>query len=99
MYRLKRVKVMSVAKIFAVLYFAIGLIFVPFMLLILAAAPSQSGLPAGVGVGFAIFMPFVYGIMGFIGGAIAAALYNLAARWAGGIEFDLEGMTAAVQQP
>ena len=98
MYRLKRVKVMSVAKIFAVLYFGIGLIFVPFMLLILSAAPSQSSLPFGVGAGFAIFMPFIYGIMGFIGGAIAAALYNLAARFAGGIEFDLEGTTGVVPQ-
>ncbi len=40
--------------------------------------------------GFGIFMPIIYGVMGFVGGIVAAALYNLFARWIGGIEVEVE---------
>ncbi len=33
-----------------------------------------------------IFCPIVYGIIGGIGTVIAAALYNLASGWVGGVE-------------
>jgi hypothetical protein len=33
-----------------------------------------------------ILMPVIYGVMGFIG----AAVYNLVARWIGGIELEVE---------
>ena len=32
----------------------------------------------------------MYGLMGVVGGAIGAALYNLVAGWVGGIEVELE---------
>jgi hypothetical protein len=37
-----------------------------------------------------ILMPVIYGVMGFIGGVIGAAVYNLVARWIGGIELEVE---------
>jgi hypothetical protein len=37
-----------------------------------------------------ILMPVIYGVMGFIGGVISAAVYNLVARWIGGIELEVE---------
>ena len=40
--------------------------------------------------GFGIFMPIVYGVMGFIFGILMAAIYNLIARWIGGIEVEVE---------
>jgi hypothetical protein len=40
--------------------------------------------------GMAILMPVIYGVMGFIGGVIGAAVYNLVARWIGGIELEVE---------
>jgi len=33
-------------------------------------------------------MPIFYGILGFIGALISAFLYNIAAKFAGGIEVD-----------
>lgn len=36
-----------------------------------------------------ILCPILYGIIGGIGAAIGAALYNVASRWIGGLEVDL----------
>jgi len=93
--RLKRVAPLSVGKIGALVYGAIGLIFVPFFL-IMAAVGAHSGMqhhpfgPLALGAGFAIAAPFMYAAMGFIGGVISAALYNLFAKWVGGIEVEVE---------
>ena len=40
--------------------------------------------------GMGILMPVIYGVMGFIIGVIGAAVYNLVARWIGGIELEVE---------
>ena len=90
----KSVGVLSAAKILGMLYGCIGLIFVPFALIIALAgsvAGGQNGLFAGIsGVVLAIFLPLLYGAFGFVGGLIAALLYNLVARWVGGVEVELE---------
>ena len=44
----------------------------------------------GLGVGFAIFAPIMYGVMGFLVGVIGAFLYNVVAKWVGGIEVEVE---------
>lgn len=76
--------------ILATLYGILSLIFVPF-LLIAAVLGSKSGgaTPFVFGVGFAIMMPVLYAVCGFIGGVIAAALYNLIVRWTGGFVFEV----------
>ena len=43
----------------------------------------------GMGVGAIIVVPIVYGIIGGIGAGIGAVVYNLAARWVGGLEVDI----------
>lgn len=86
-----------------VLYGCLGLIFLPFLLLAgMAGAFAQhaqqahgaSAAPAaavmGLMVGMGIFMPVIYGVMGFVFGVLSAALYNLIARWLGGIEVEIE---------
>ena len=40
--------------------------------------------------GMGILMPVIHGVMGFIGSVIGAAVYNLVARWIGGIELEVE---------
>ncbi len=37
-----------------------------------------------------IIAPVFYGVFGFVGGIISAALYNLFARWTGGIKVELQ---------
>lgn len=92
--KLKRVAPLSVGKILAILYGGMGLLFVPVFLLISLLAPQGlAGPQVGVlafGMGFAIMVPFMYAAMGFVGGVISAAIYNLAARWVGGIEVEVE---------
>jgi predicted porin len=44
------------------------------------------------GVGAIVVLPIIYGIMGLIGGAIAAALYNLFSGMVGGVELDLQSV-------
>jgi hypothetical protein len=95
----RRVGVFSLAKIMGVLYALLGLILGGLFSCIsligtLAAMPQLSegsgdqafGLLFGVGA--IIFLPLIYGLMGFIGGLIIAALYNLVAGRIGGIELE-----------
>jgi len=77
--------------VLAVLYFVGGIIgaviALPFLLLARAAAEASV---ATFGPGWLFLMPVGYGILGFIVGIIAAALYNLVAKFTGGIEFELK---------
>ena len=81
--------------VLAALYGILSLIFVPFFLLA-AVVGSKSGetLPAVFGVGFAIMMPVIYAVVGFLGGLIGAALYNLIAKWTGGFVFEVRDVTS-----
>jgi hypothetical protein len=99
---IKSVEVFSVAKIAGLLYFCLGLILSPIFLLLglLGSALGQKSPVAGLfGVGFAVLMPFLYGIFGFIAGLIWALLYNLFAGWVGGIEVELEIKPAITAAP
>ncbi len=94
MHILRSVGVMSVAKIMGLIYGCLGLIFAPFLLLValLGSLAGQAKTPfAGIfGLVLAVLMPILYGAMGFVMGAIGALLYNVFARWAGGIELELD---------
>jgi hypothetical protein len=95
--------VLSVAKIMGLIYGCLGLIFAPFFLLmgLLGSVVGQQKTPfAGVfGVVFAIFMPLLYGLMGFVTGAIGTLLYNLFARWVGGFELEMDVRPEALTAP
>lgn len=89
--RIRRMGVLQLAKISAVMYALItAVIFVPIMLFFMAVG---AGAGAGAGsVGFLglLIAPILYGIGGFIAGAIGAFVYNLVAGWVGGMEFEIE---------
>jgi len=91
---LKRIAPLQAGIVLGCLYATMGLIFVPFLILASMAAanlpPAQRGIFAFVGVGMAIGAPILYGVMGFVGGVIGAALYNLFAKLVGGIEVEVE---------
>jgi hypothetical protein len=94
MHIVKSVGVMSVAKIMGMIYACMGLLLVPFFLLasVLGSMAGQEKTPlAGIfGIGFAVVAPVLYGVIGFIAGAIGAFLYNLFAKWVGGFELELD---------
>ena len=89
MQKVKRIGVLSLAKILGILYAIFGLIvgalFALFPLIGLSA--DETGLFFGT-VSIIIF-PILYGIMGFIGGIITAFFYNLIVGKVGGLEVEL----------
>ena len=97
---LKRIGVGSAAKITGALYAAIGL-FAGICLAVFSSvfgglmANAEGGNMPGwtsmvFGVGGIVILPIFYGVLGFIGGAIWAGLYNLFAGFVGGVELHLE---------
>ncbi len=110
---IRRFSVFSVAKMQALLMFVMGLIFgviygLFFMLFgaaMSALAPTGEGQAMGgissivIGLLFIIGFPIAYGFIGFIGGAIGALIYNIAAGIVGGIKFELEGATPSYAPP
>jgi hypothetical protein len=92
---LKRVGVLSVGKIMGAIYAVIGLLagglLALFGILGASLGGSQGALPgAGLGLAAIVLCPLIYGVLGFIGGLIAGALYNVFAGVVGGIELDLQ---------
>lgn len=97
MVEFKKVDILSAALMAGFLYLVIGLIFGLifgcFLLVGLAGLNNLTGDFAPTGIGALVFvcaMPIIYGIIGFIGGAILALAYNLIASVVGGVKFELE---------
>ncbi len=100
---LKRIDPFSCAKINGIITAIFGLIIGLFwsagIMMMGAFARELGGDPEGLftilfGVGAVIFLPILYGILGFIGGLIAAWLYNVIAGMIGGIEVEFEQAAA-----
>jgi hypothetical protein len=89
---LKRIGVLSLAKletiIMAIFGFFAGIFYAIFPQLI-----NTSSVDTAVGNPFGwwgvIIFPIIYAILGFVIGVIGAWVYNLLARWVGGIELEL----------
>lgn len=94
MYRIRRFNVLKTATVVALMYMVLVAIFIVPIALLLVAVPRGSGFDGVVGLGgiltFGIVAILGYGILGWIFTAIACALYNLVARWVGGIEVEVE---------
>jgi hypothetical protein len=92
--RIKRIAPLQLGKISAFVYGIMGLIILPMMLLVTFLGShfqqaQRTGFMA-LGIGFMIFIPVLYAVMGFIIGVLSAAIYNLVAKWIGGIEVEVE---------
>jgi hypothetical protein len=110
---IRRFNIFSVAKIQGFLGFVIGLligvvyglVFMIFGAAISSLAPQGDSQAMGgvgaivIGLIIMIAVPIFYGILGFIGGAIGALVYNLAAGVVGGLKFELEGVAPAYAPP
>jgi len=80
------------------IYGTLGLIFMPIVQLVGFAGMMPGGrgsVFSGIaGIVLAVLLPVLYGGMGFVMGAIGALLYNLFAKWIGGIEVQVESRSA-----
>jgi hypothetical protein len=91
---IKRIAPLQLGKMLAILYGIMGLLFIPFFLLIAVFGSRMPGQQRvgfmALGAGFAVFLPLIYAAMGFVFGALGALIYNLVAKWIGGIEVEVE---------
>jgi hypothetical protein len=91
---IRRIEPVSAAKVGGTLYALLGLLAGVILSLAalagLGAGGSGSPFAAIFGVGAIIILPILYGCLGFIFMFISALLYNLAAKWAGGLEIQAE---------
>ncbi len=93
MAQLKSIGVLSLAKIYALIMAVFGLIIGIFYGFgMMAPIGFSGGMMSGAVAGFlfVILMPVFYGVLGFVSGAITALLYNMFAKWVGGVEVDLK---------
>lgn len=84
---IKRFGWLSVGLVFGAMYVIIGLVGGVIFFLLSLVSPQQT---AFGGIAALILLPMLYGAIGFIGGIIVAALYNLVAPLVGGIRIETE---------
>ena len=101
---IKRIDPMSCAKVSGLLYALIGLLIgacFSLMMMAFGSALSHQDLGGGnpmagrlfgalFGVGAIVMLPIFYGVLGFVGGAITALIYNLISGMVGGLQLDIE---------
>ncbi|GAB3562311.1 hypothetical protein GCM10027578_04480 [Spirosoma luteolum] len=86
-----RLDTMSVALVYGALLGGLGLVFALLFLVfgsVMGSLMGRSGMSAlvGGGVFMVILLPLLYGLFGFIIGAVFAGVYNLVAPRVGGIK-------------
>jgi hypothetical protein len=90
---IKQFGIVSVGKFFAVFGLVWGFFMGIFLAIGIGGMSSAMGAHAlGIGAGLfgLIIMTILGGVLGFIGGAIVAIIYNIVLGATGGIEMDLE---------
>jgi len=95
--RLRRIGIGQMAKLLGALYFALGILFAVIFGLAGSMMPTSElgGGATMFGTAFVIAIPFIYGVLGVVFGALIAWLYNIVASWTGGLELEFE--SSAVQ--
>jgi len=97
--KIKSIDPISCGKIVGILYTLAGLVIGAIVALIAIlgfSIGSSVGEGGGgmfgllFGAGAIVFFPLLYGILGFIGGLLAAVFYNLAANFVGPLEIGTE---------
>lgn len=95
-----KVGVLSLGKLLGIMYAAIGAVFGLLYALfaivgggaMLAMGGDEGamggGMMMGMGVAAVIVLPILYGLIGFVGGLLSALFFNIAAKYAGGLEVE-----------
>ena len=106
---IKRIGVLSCAKVVGATYAALGLVIGFFVSIfsMLGIALGQAATEDGAitalvgalfGLGAIVFFPLFYGLLGMLGGALSAVIYNLVAGAIGGLEIEFVSQ-ATVSSP
>ena len=105
-FRIRRFGVVRTANVAAVIYLLITLVFViPFALVLFAAGPVTMtdgfGNTTSVSIPpvFVLLIPLLYAGLGWVFTALFCLIYNLAARFTGGAEFQLDGTPSQAPTP
>ena len=107
MQRIQRIGVMSLAKIWGLLFLLVGLLFGVLYGLVMCgigivaavSGEKEALILVVAGVAFMVLFPLMYGGMGFVMGALMAWLYNLVARRFGGLEIDIQTVPVPAAAP
>jgi hypothetical protein len=82
---IRRITALQAAKVAAILYGIMGILYVPLGMLADAASPPEQRLGL-----LWLFSPVAFAVLSWVAVAIGCALYNKVAGWVGGIEIELE---------
>lgn len=89
---IKKIDVLSVGKLSGFIYAVVGLLsglLISLFSFSFGTMLSQSGsnnFLSSFGIASIVVFPILYGLMGFVCGIIGAVIYNLAAKFVGGIK-------------
>jgi hypothetical protein len=94
MKKITRVRATSVGKVMGMIYGFLGLIAGGVATIFAIVGNSVSNTEGGfggifLGVGAIIVLPIAYGLVGYIFGILSGWIYNLAAKWVGGLEIEV----------
>lgn len=90
--RLVRVAPWQAGKVFAVIYFFLSFIFVIPIAIATALGAHPKGFPSAI---MLVFLPFLYAVFGLLFVALAAWLYNVSAKFTGGLQVSVVDTTDA----
>ena len=90
--RIERFSIHQNAKVFAVMMAVSSLVFaIPFFLFASRMSPKPAGFPGGI---VFLLLPLIYLVFGYISIAIGCWVYNVLAKFTGGLEFESEAVEA-----
>ena len=82
--QIKHISVFQTSRVLAIIYGVIAIVFMPVLLI-----PALGDNGNGSMVVFSLVAPIVYAILGFMFTALFCWIYNIIAKYTGGIEFSL----------
>lgn len=89
--RITRIAPFQLGKVFAVLYAIFSIPIALIMGIAASFAPSEQSMPLAM----IVAIPVIYIVFGFLFTALAAWIYNVVAKWTGGVEYVAEEVTDA----
>jgi len=94
---LKKIKLLSLGKVAAVISFIIGILMAVLLVILRKIAINTPLANTGnlaslsqLNLRILLILPFYYALIGFIWGIVIALIYNLVAKYLGGVKLELK---------